>query len=38
MQQKEKKTWGIRSKDRVRVRGVNGFRVRDGVGCMVRGQ
>ena len=35
----QKKNWGVRSKVRVRVRvrGVNGYRVRDGARCMVRG-
>ena len=33
----KKKNWGVTSKVRVRVRGVNGTRVRDGARCMVRG-
>ena len=33
----KKNTGGVRSKVRVRVRGVNGTRVRDGGRCMVRG-
>ena len=37
MSAKNKKNWGVRSKVRVRVRGVYGTSVRDGVRCMVRG-
>ena len=33
----KKKNWGVTSKVRVRVRRVNGSRVRDGARCMVRG-
>ena len=35
--QKRKKNWGVRSKVRVRVRGVNGTRVRAGARCMISG-
>ena len=34
---KEKKLGGVDLKVRIRVRGVNGVRIRDGVRCMVRG-
>ena len=37
MSAKNKKNWGVRSKVRVRVRGVYGTSVRDGARCMVRG-